>query len=788
MFRYLNLRINPFIHVDHVILVEYSDDDYHDSDGYSSGGSYIEDHDFPNSDGYSSGDNYTEDHDYIEDDSSPNSTRPCVICCASVFASTSPPASSTYTGDRTVSHQSQILTWLSPLKPILRQQELENSRVENVGDWLLQTEQFQKWHNSSGQDDSDNAVLFCYGDPGVGKTYICSLVMSTLWDELREQDLATACFYFNSAAQKEQSPTNVLGALLKQLVSHLLEIPEVIIDAFERQNPVIGGRAIALEEIVKMLQIILSTQHTFICIDALDECELGTRLKILDALQRILQRSPGTRILLTGKPHILGEIEKKFDGILVTVPIVPTNDDIIKYIWARMDEDMSPEVMDDQLERDIMRKMLEKGSKIFIKVSLNMDAILRETTLDGRRRKLGAMRRGLSLSDTYGATLKLIKDQGGDEVRLGMATLMWISHSKRALQVDELRQALAVEIGSEEFNLENVLSIQKLLGYCQGLVVVDDKASTVRLIHLTLQEYLSDHPDLFERAHSKIAETCLTYLNSYQVGDLSSSYLMELKDIPFLEYSSLYWGIHAELEPSDSAKWLALELFNQYEDHASSKLLWDYIWGPNNSNDHSPFVGLHCASFFGLVEIAAALIELEGCDVNQQDSEGNTPLLYAVVKGHDRMIKLLLQREDINPDISNRWGQTPFFCAAALGYDVVVQLLLQEENLNPEEPDELGRSPLLLAAANGHVRVVELLLEREHVNPNSTDNNGRTPLSFAAEEGHEDIVKLLLGRGDIDPGKPDIDSQAPLWFASMYGRDRVAELIKARTAADSNSV
>ena len=65
-----------------------------------------------------------------------------------------------------------LLCWLSPLDPKLRHQDIQARRVEDVGEWLLETEEFRRWDAGSGGDESDNAVLFCYGDPGVGKTYI----------------------------------------------------------------------------------------------------------------------------------------------------------------------------------------------------------------------------------------------------------------------------------------------------------------------------------------------------------------------------------------------------------------------------------------------------------------------------------------------------------------------------------------------------------------------------------------------------------------------------------------
>ena len=68
--------------------------------------------------------------------------------------------------------RSELLTWLSPFEPRLRHQDIQERRVANVGEWLLQTKEFRSWHDWSGESEGDKAVLFCYGGPGVGKTFI----------------------------------------------------------------------------------------------------------------------------------------------------------------------------------------------------------------------------------------------------------------------------------------------------------------------------------------------------------------------------------------------------------------------------------------------------------------------------------------------------------------------------------------------------------------------------------------------------------------------------------------
>jgi len=64
----------------------------------------------------------------------------------------------------------EIMRWLSPLDPGRRHQDVRTDRLDGVGNWLLETSEFREWRSSEG--GADKAVLFCYGNPGVGKTYI----------------------------------------------------------------------------------------------------------------------------------------------------------------------------------------------------------------------------------------------------------------------------------------------------------------------------------------------------------------------------------------------------------------------------------------------------------------------------------------------------------------------------------------------------------------------------------------------------------------------------------------
>ena len=433
----------------------------------------------------------------------------------------------------------------------------------------------------------------------------------------------------------------------------------------------------------------------------------------------------------------------------------------------------------------------------FLLASLNMDAVLAEATVHQRRQTLHKITKGLGLKDAYNSTLDRIGKQGGSKSRLGMEALMWISRCERPLKSQELCYALGVELRTEDFSIQNVPSIRTVLGYTLGLATIDEEAPTLRLLHFTLQEYLGQ-PTLFVTAHSMMAEICLTYLNSRSVrklrlrGPCASPRSPDLHDVltttPFLEYATCFWGTHAARGVTDPVKSLALRLLNGYENHVSATVLWEskirQLW---SWKDVHGITGLHSIAFWGIVEIAVAVLGVAGQQVNACDSRGWTPLMWAVQYKNRSMVELFLEQEDIEPEIAIKDGRTVLSFAAELGNEDAAKLLLERGDVDPNSPDSNNRTPLSFAAERGHEGVVKLLLKREDLDLNSPDSNNRTPLSFTAERGHEGVVKLLLERRDVDFNSPDNNNRTPLLFAAERGKKDIAKLLLERGDVNPNS-
>ena len=200
---------------------------------------------------------------------------------------------------------------------------------------------------------------------------VSSLVVDALGDEASGENIV-ACFYFDFAARKEHSPTAVLGALLRQIVGGLEDIPAQVVEAYNRHKKVAGGRGPQLSEILKMLKTVSASQRIFICVDALDECA-EDQLEVLDSLQKILKESPGTRLFLTGRSYIRNMIGILLAGAATSMEIKLNKRDITTYILAKLQKDTNKEAMSSFLMEEMITKIPPLVSEMYVGAKTSED-------------------------------------------------------------------------------------------------------------------------------------------------------------------------------------------------------------------------------------------------------------------------------------------------------------------------------------------------------------------------------------------------------------------------------
>ena len=217
-----------------------------------------------------------------------------------------------------------ILDWLTPIDHGKLQSDFISRRQEGTGQWLLDSDEFQRWSNGSKQ------TLLCPGIPGAGKTIITSIIVEHLQITFRNDlSIGIAYLYCNFRQQQEQKPANLLASLLKQLVQEQLSVPESVKSLYERHKD--KRTRPSFDEISNVLySVVAGYSKTFIIIDALDECQAsdGSRKRLLSEIFN-LQTKTGVNLFATSR--FIPDIIKEFEGS-ISLEIRANDEDVRSYI------------------------------------------------------------------------------------------------------------------------------------------------------------------------------------------------------------------------------------------------------------------------------------------------------------------------------------------------------------------------------------------------------------------------------------------------------------------------
>ena len=190
-------------------------------------------------------------------------------------------------------------------------------------------------------------------------------MIDSLCDQAKREDIAVVGLYCDFPSQQDQTITNIMGAILKQLAGRGA-MPNHLRQAFQEGKAEFGGRGPRLADMMRLLRIaIASLPKVFICIDALDECLPKCLPELLESLRSIVRESPNTRIFITGRPHIGEDVRRYFPKTHV-IPISPNTDDIRNYVEVRLDRDAEPEAMTNDLRADIVGAIQERISDMCV--------------------------------------------------------------------------------------------------------------------------------------------------------------------------------------------------------------------------------------------------------------------------------------------------------------------------------------------------------------------------------------------------------------------------------------
>ncbi|KAK7192656.1 hypothetical protein DPSP01_006599 [Paraphaeosphaeria sporulosa] len=207
----------------------------------------------------------------------------------------------------------------------------------------------------------------------------------------------------------------------------------------------------------------------------------------------------------------------------------------------------------------------------------------------------------------------------------------------------------------------------------------------------------------------------------------------------------------------------------------------DQIYITSENLDQQNFTSLHLI-ILGLVQIELEpSLKYHRLDVNAQDSNGRTPLLWAAWRGDGDSANLLLNY-GADCDKADNAGYTPLAKACESGHLVVAQLLLKAGASVQCRTLRGDDQPIHLASRNlnnGHQIVEELM--RYNADPMTMSSGSGTPLHNACNCGSLQTMKVLLSVGaDINALGENRDTPV---MESLYCWNEAAFLYLAQDGA-----
>ncbi|KAF4442819.1 Ankyrin repeat-containing domain protein [Fusarium austroafricanum] len=673
-------------------------------------------------------------------------------------------------------HRKDVSAWISTLSFASRLNDAVRSRLSNTGNWFLNDKVFQRWKDGSARS------LFCHGIAGAGKTVMAGAIIQYLQSLNGTDKKKPAVVYVFCHHKEHVTARELVAALLKQLAEKMSGHENELEDLYK-----VHSEQHTLPTSVDMIAVmkVMANKFSkiFVVIDALDEMGEGDRAK-LEFLQSVKLIGGFANVLVTSRRFPL--LESAFGGD-DSLEIRAQDDDVQRFIMTEIKK--APYLQkfiseDPELQNLILERTLHKSdgmSRRFLVASLIMLSLVDTSSRRDLKEALDEL--PSEIGDMYELSMDRVKVQSLNNFELACQVLCWVTYALRPIQTEELCHALAVRQGDTSLDFEGLREISHLVSICKGLVIVEEESMIVRLVHETAEKYFREEGVQYVKAANMlIASTCLRYL-CFEVFD-SERYKdvreMEacLKDYALLPYAAKNWGHHARhLKEDGEISELAITALKKRGGIADAMKLLSPSTGKGDSLDYCSGSPLHQAAQFGLEKVLRLLMDPNDLDVNGRDGHGRTPLWLAASRGYGSVIRLLFEH-DADPNLGDRSWLTPLGLAARNGDRNAVQILL-DNHAHATVQDDSGRSIVLHAMDTRweHNRsVFEDSIPFIADEKSKTNIDGSSEISSLEDSVRAKIAVMLIHKG-ADINVPDIDKITPLFLASRWGYKATAQLL-----------
>ena len=182
-----------------------------------------------------------------------------------------------------------------------------------------------------------------------------------------------------------------------------------------------------------------------------------------------------------------------------------------------------------------------------------------------------------------------------------------------------------------------------------------------------------------------------------------------------------------------------------------------------------------CRSDFEVFELLTADSR---CDLNAQNKNGVTALHITIGSGQLEKYNLLITNVDCNPNIVCSDGNAPIHMMIEKDFCRSLRILLKHPKCNPNMKNSERNSALHLAVREHSLACATFLLQHDRIDPNIQNENGNTPLHEAITGGTPvGIVEALTLHKSYNPNKPNNEGMTPLQLSVDSGKMDYVEVL-----------
>jgi hypothetical protein len=293
-------------------------------------------------------------------------------------------------------------------------------RVPETCLWFLEHATFRNWKTSSRND-----LLWLSADPGCGKSVLSRALID---EKLVGVEPVILCYFFFKDNEEQNNAATALCALLHQLLwGHKSLLQKHVAPAVKKCGDALKNDFEELWRTFISAATDPSAGDVVCVLDALDECKVADRNKLISHLEDFYRHSDNTsqrgsklKFLVTSRPY--GEIELEFSPLISSVPTIrlagedesdKISNEIGFVIQAKVKEIAETCKLTDRLQSLLHKRLCEVPNRTYLWLHLTLDEVRSKIRKGKTEKKMLTIINTLpsTIEEAYEAILERCEDK-----------------------------------------------------------------------------------------------------------------------------------------------------------------------------------------------------------------------------------------------------------------------------------------------------------------------------------------------------------------------------------------